>query len=181
MAEAELTTIARPYARAAFSHAIDETSGGLDRWSRMLTLLSAASRDERVQRALDNPMMTTAQECELIFDILGDELSQQGRNFVSVLAEYGRLSLLPEIADIFEQLKAQHEKTMDVKVTSAFDIDGADEEKLGAALKRRLQKEINLSTQVDRSLLGGIVIRAEDTVIDNSVRGKLEKLAHALD
>ena len=179
MAEAELTTIARPYARAAFSHALDQADG-LANWSRMLGFLSAAVQADVVRSALDDPMLTTEQEASLVFDIVGSDINDAGKNFVSVLAQYGRIALLPRIAELFEQLKAQHEKTMDVDITSAFEVDPTDESKLAEALKRKLQKNIKITTQVDKTLLGGVIIRTEDTVIDNSVRGKLEKLSQAL-
>ncbi|MCB1691630.1 MAG: F0F1 ATP synthase subunit delta [Pseudomonadales bacterium] len=179
MAEAELTTVARPYARAAFSRALDETDG-LAKWSRMLALLSAALDAGIVQDALADPRLTTEQEAKLLIDILGDELSGEGSNFVMILAENGRTTLLPNIAELFEHFKAQHEKTMDVLVTSAFEVTQADQDKLAEALTKRLQKEIKLSAEVDPSLLGGVIIRAEDTVIDGSVRGKLGKLTQIL-
>jgi F-type H+-transporting ATPase subunit delta len=179
MAEAENTTIARPYARAAFSAALDDASG-LVSWSRMLNLLGAAVILEPVHQALDNPRLTTAEEGALLLDIMGEELSDKGKNFVAVLAEYGRIQLLPTIYDLFELMKAHHEKTMDVTLTSAYEVSDQDAEKLSAALKKRLQRDIHFSATVDRSLLGGVIIRTEDIVIDNSVRGKLEKLAQAL-
>ncbi|MDB4069141.1 F0F1 ATP synthase subunit delta [Pseudomonadales bacterium] len=179
MAEAENTTIARPYARAAFSQALDDTSG-LTSWSGMLGLLSAAVSQQAVRQALENPRLTTAQKASLLLDLVGDELSDKGKNFVSVLAEYGRIALLPTIRELFEMMKAHHEKTMEVNLTSAFEVSEQDTEKLSAALKKRLQRDIHFSSTVDSSLLGGVIIRTEDTVIDNSVRGKLQKLAQAL-
>ncbi|MEX0942897.1 MAG: F0F1 ATP synthase subunit delta [Pseudomonadales bacterium] len=179
MAEAELTTIARPYARAAFSYALSE-SDGLAKWSRMLALLGAAVAADVVRRALENPRLTTVQEAKLLTDIVADDLDDAGRNFVSILADHGRLASLPRISELYEQFKAQYEKTLDVDLTSAFEVDPADEDKLAQALKRRLQKEVKITTRVDRGLLGGVIIRTEDTVIDNSVRGKLEKLSLAL-
>jgi len=179
MAEAELTTIARPYARAVFSRAIDEPSG-LGSWSRMLGLMAAAASQPIVKKVLDNPMLTTDQETALLSDLLGEELTREGRNFLAVLGEHGRIPLLPQIAELYEHLRAQHEKTMDVTVTSAFEVDEADQRRLVEALKRHLQKDVKLSSSVDPGLLGGVVIRAEDTVIDNSVRGKLAKLSRAL-
>jgi F-type H+-transporting ATPase subunit delta len=179
MAESENTTVARPYARAAFSRALDEASG-LANWSRMLGMLSAAVQSEQVGFALDNPRLTTDQEARLVIDIMGEELSDKGQNFVSVLASNGRIALLPTIYEIFEMLKAHHEKTMDVSLTSAFEISEDDSKKLAQALKKRLQREVHLSSTIDKSLLGGVIIRTEDTVIDNSVRGKLQKLARVL-
>ena len=179
MAEAELSTVARPYARAAFSYALDQ-DGGLGKWSRMLGLLAAAVSESVVQEALDNPLLTTDQETELLVSLMGDDLTADGRNFLDVLAEYGRLSLLPTISEMFELLKANHEKTMDVELTSAFDVSESEQNALGEALKRMLQREINIASKVDESLIGGVIIRAEDTVIDDSVRGRLTKLSHAL-
>lgn len=179
MAESELTTIARPYAKAAFSQALDEASG-LANWSRMLGLLANAIQQPGVRSALDNPRLTTEDEAKLVIDVMGEELSPKGQNFVNVLAENGRISLMPKIAELYELFRSNHEKTMDVQITSAYEIDAADEQKLAAALKQRLQREINLSSVVDPTLLGGIVIKAEDTVIDNSVRGKLQKLSQVL-
>lgn len=179
MAEAELTTIARPYARAAFSHALDR-EGGLGKWSRMLGLLSAAVASPVVQDALDNPLLTTAEETELLVQLMGDDLSNDGRNFLGVLAEYGRLSLLPTVSEMFELLKSNHEKTMEVEITSAFDVSESEQSSLGEALKRKLQREINISAEVDKALIGGVIIKAEDTVIDDSVRGRLTRLSHAL-
>ena len=179
MAGAELTTVARPYARAAFYFAL-EPGQGLDAWSRMLSLLGAAVDTDLMRSALDNPLLRTDQESALLTDLLGDELTEYGRNFVVVLAQNARLTLLPHIYALFEDLKAQHERTLEVEVASAFDIDESDQKQLVEALKARWQKEISLTTHVDRSLIGGVVVRAEDTVIDNSVRGKLQKLSAAL-
>ncbi len=179
MAEAELTTVARPYARAAFSFAMDQQDG-LSGWSRMLALLGAAAATDVLEAALDNPQLSHEQEAAVLIDLLSDELNEPCKNFVRILAENGRLPLLPEISELYENLKAQYEKTVDVEVTSAFEVDEADKDKLAEALAKRLQKQIDLSTQVDQNLLGGVIIRTDDTVIDHSVRGKLEKLAHAL-
>jgi len=179
MAEAELATIARPYARAAFSRGLDQTDG-LGTWSRMLSLLAAAVSEPIVEEALDTPTLTTEDETSLILQVMGDDINQDGQNFVSVLAEYGRLALLPTIAELFELLKANHEKTMDVEVTSAFDVSDQEKTELGAALQRMLQRDINIETEVDKLLIGGVVIRAEDTVIDDSVKGRLEKLSAVL-
>ena len=179
MAEAELPTIARPYARAAFSRGLDQTDV-LGTWSRMLSLLAAAVSEPIVEEALDTPTLTTEDETSLILQVMGDDLNQDGQNFVSVLAEYGRLALLPTIAELFELLKANHEKTMDVEVTSAFEVSDQEKIELGAALQRMLQRDINIETEVDKLLIGGVVIRAEDTVIDDSVKGRLEKLSAVL-
>ena len=179
MAEVELATIARPYARAAFSYALDQDQG-LQAWSKMFALLAAASSEKMVQEALDDPMLSGTEEAKLLIAVLGDELSEAAQNFVTVLSGYGRIGLLPNIVSMFELLKANHEKTMEVEVTSAFEVTEREKAALSEALHKMLQREIILETSVDPSLLGGVVIKAEDTVIDDSVRGKLQKLSNAL-
>ncbi len=143
-------------------------------------MLSATVQHASVSAVLESPSTTTQDETKFLLDLLGEELNPYGQNFVTVLSEYGRTSLLPEISAMFELLKAHHEQTLDVDVTSAYEVGDSDKELLNKALKEKLQREINLSTDVDASLIGGVLIKAEDTVIDNSVRGKLEKLSHAL-
>ena len=179
MAEAELSTVARPYARAAFSFALDQ-DGGLAHWSRMLQLLSAAVNESIVQAALDDPLLTMDDKMSFLFDLMGDDLSDQGRNFIGVLAEYDRLALIATVAEQFEVLKANHEKTLDVSVTSAYEVSEDDQQRLSDALSGKLQRDINVETDVDESLIGGVLIRAEDTVIDDTVRGRLTRLAQAL-
>ncbi len=179
MAEAELATIARPYARAAFSTALDQ-SQGLQDWSTMLAVLAAASSEKVVIEALDNPLLSGKAEAGLLIRLLGDELSTEAQNFVKVLAGYGRIKVLPQITEMFELLKTNHEKTVEVEIASAYELNDSEKASLSDALKKRLQRNINLKTTVDANLLGGVVIKAEGTVIDNSVRGKLQKMSHAL-
>ena len=179
MAEAELTTIARPYARAAFSFALDQDKG-LVHWSKALLLLAALVEDEKVKRLLDNPRLTAEAQARTLADVCGDDMDANTGNFVRLLADNDRIKLLPAVSGMFEQLKANYEKTMKVNVTSAYEVSEDEKSRLAKALQKMLQKEIELETQVDKSLIGGVVIKAEDTVIDNSVRGKLGKLTRAL-
>ena len=179
MAEAEITTIARPYARAAFAYAQGE-NGGLDNWSTMLGTLAAVCATPLVREALDYPALAASGQAGLLLDICSEEMNDSGRNFVGLLAEYGRIEILPSISELFELFKSSYEETIEVEITSAFEVEDADKEQLSTALKTKLQRDVNLSTAVDRSLLGGVIIRTEATVIDNSVRGKLEKLAQQL-
>lgn len=180
MAEAEFATVARPYARAAFSFALDREDG-LAAWSRMLGLLAAAVGAETVRSALDNPQLTTDDEMRLVASIMDDDLTPEGHNFVAVLAENGRLALVPTIAEMFERLKRDYQRTMDVDVVSAYEVSAPQKVALSEALERMLQRNVNLSSEVDESLIGGAVIRAEDTVIDDSVKGRLRKLSQVLD
>ena len=179
MAEAELATVARPYARAAFATALDEADG-LVSWSKMLALLGAAVVEPAVERMLDNPANSGSVAAEWLTGLIGDELTASGANFIKVLADYDRLALIATIAEQYEVLKANHEKTVEVAIVSAYELSGTEQETLKDALNRRLQRTVELETETDSALLGGVVIRTEDTVIDDSVRGKLQKLAGTL-
>lgn len=179
MAEAELATIARPYARAAFAHALEQ-EGGLGRWSSMLGLLASAVSEGVVAERLDDPKLTTEDVAAFLGLLFEADIDDEARNFINVLAEYGRIELLPHIAKQYELLKADHERTISVEVTSAYEVSDEEVDKLSVALKTKLQRDVNLTTAVDASLVGGVVIKAEDTVIDGSIRGKLRKLSQAL-
>ncbi|MDH5537493.1 MAG: F0F1 ATP synthase subunit delta, partial [Betaproteobacteria bacterium] len=88
-----------------------------------------------------------------------------------------RLALLPEIVELYEALRAEAEAVIEADVTSAYALSETEQEKIRAALRRRLGREVRITTYVDASLLGGIVIRAGDLVIDGSVRGRIAALA----
>lgn len=178
MAEAELITIARPYARAAFATAVN--SDQLSKWSEMLELLATVSCDSSVQAMLANPSLTQGQRAQLLVDISGEQIDQKGKNFISLLAEYKRIELLPEVHHLFELLKANHEKTVEVEVVSAYEVSEEDEKRLTETLKTKLKRDVHISSSVDKSLIGGLVVRTEDSVIDNSISSRLAKLAHAM-
>lgn len=179
MAEAELTTVARPYARAVFAHAL-ASGTGLDDWSATLSLLAGVVTDAGVRQALDNPALTRGRRMELLLELVSDQLSQEGRNFVTILAEQGRVDLLPQIASLYELMKRNHLKRVEVELTSAYEVDEADREKIRRALAASLQREITIESTVDPALVGGAIVRTGDTVIDYSVRGKLTRLGHEL-
>lgn len=175
---AQLTTLARPYARAAFETAV--ASNRLGAWSQMLGLLGTLVQQERVSSFLMVPANSAAQQADALIDMSGDALDDNVRNFVRVLASNKRLVLLGEIVKLFEEMKADHERVVDVDVVSAFSMDEGAQQKLASALRQRLQRDVKLNTSVDKSLIGGLVIRAGDLVIDGSVRGKLNKLAEQI-
>jgi len=175
---ADLTTLARPYARAAFEVAMEGKE--LDNWSKMLSLAASVSSIDSVRVVLGSPTLSAEQLAQTMIDICGEELDKKGQNFLALLAENKRLGLLVEISAIYEIFKANQEKSVDVEITTAFEVSSEASDKLAEALKNRLQREINLESKVDPGLLGGAVIRAGDTVIDSSVRGKLTKLAEAM-
>lgn len=175
---AELSTLARPYAKAAFEFAV--AANVLPQWSTMLSLLTALTQNETVATLLVSPNLTPSDKAEKIVAVAGDVLDAKGINFVHSLAENRRLPLLPQIGEQFEALKADLEKTLEVDVIATEELDPAQREKLTAALTQRLQRKVTISVSVDPSLRGGAIIRAGDTTIDGSVRGRLAKLAEAL-
>jgi F-type H+-transporting ATPase subunit delta len=175
---AELSTTARPYAKAAFEHAL--ASSALADWSKMLMTAAAVAQESEVQKVLNTPAMTTAQQAQTFIDICAETFNAGGKNFIKILAENKRLSLLPTISELFEAHKAIQEKTVDVELTTAFALDSESEKRLAEVLSKKLAREVNVHSHVDAQLLGGVVIRAGDLVIDGSVRGRLAKLAEAL-
>ena len=168
---AELTTLARPYAKAAFEYA--QAHQQLANWSAMLGLAAAVSQDDTMQRVLKAPRLTSTEKATTFVEVCGDKFDAQARNFLSIVSENNRMELLPEIADMFELYKAEQEKSVDVDVTSAFALNDEQQDKLAKVLSARLGREVRLHAAEDASLIGGVVIRAGDLVIDGSVRGKL--------
>jgi F-type H+-transporting ATPase subunit delta len=176
---AERLTQARPYGKAAFEHARERKD--FARWSQLLSLVATAVSDARVARLLANPMITPVQLVGLLADVasgeLGGKLDEHHRNFLETLAHNRRLGLLPEIASIYETLRAQTENIADVQVVSAFPLEPVQRERLTLALKKRMGCEIRLSCEVDPQLIGGAVVRSGDMVIDGSLRARLDRLA----
>ena len=175
---AELTTLARPYAKAAFEHA--QAHQQLANWSAMLGLAAAVSIDDTMQRVLKAPRLTSTEKATTFNEVCGDKFDAQAQNFIRVIAENDRLALLPDIFALFELYKAEQEKSIDVDVTSAFALSDEQQDKLAKVLSARLGREVRLHAAEDATLIGGVLIRAGDLVIDGSVRGKLAKLAEAL-
>ncbi len=175
---AELSTLARPYAKAAFEYARDKDA--LAQWSEQLATAAAVASAEGMDAVLDNPSLTDEQQADTLNEVCGDATGPGVKNFVTILSTNKRLSLLPEISAQFELLKANLEKSVDVEVVSAFDLDDATASRLAEVLGRKLEREVKVSTSTDAGLLGGVLIRAGDLVIDGSVRGRLNKLAEAM-
>ncbi|GAA6136061.1 F0F1 ATP synthase subunit delta [Oceaniserpentilla sp. 4NH20-0058] len=175
---AELSTLARPYAKAAFQAAVD--AGELQAWSTMLSVASQVADQDQVEEVLSNPGLTGTQQAQTFIDVCGEILNEAGQNLVSVLAENKRISLLPQISEQFEHLKAELEKAVDVEIISAFEVTDDTKQKLTQALKAKLDKDVRVTTTVDSTLVGGAIIRAGDLVIDGTLKGKLAKLAEAM-
>ena len=174
----EPITLARPYARAAFEHA--RGAGELAQWQDALDQLAAVTRDHKVSVMLKSPSQTAQQRAENLAALVGDSLPESVVNLLMIMADNGRLSLLPEVAALFEQFKQAVESTVTVVVTSAYPLSDDETRVLSETMTSKLDRSVTLTSETDPSLLGGAIIRADDLVIDGSVRGRLDKLAGAL-
>jgi F-type H+-transporting ATPase subunit delta len=181
---ADLSTVARPYAKALFDLASAERK--LGEWSAALRAAAAVAANADARRALANPKLDDASRAALVVDVAGavkgGELlkSAQGTNLLKVLAENDRLTALPEIAAQFDALKGEAENKVNVTVTAATAVDGALAEQIKKALEQRLGRAVELTVAVDASLIGGAVIQADDMVIDGSVRTRLQRLTEKI-
>ena len=175
---AERTTTARPYAKAIF--ALARKGNTLAATSASLLRAAEVVADPRVHALLGSLHVTAAQLAEFVTGVTGSGLDEYGRNFISLLAQNRRLGFLPEIAALFEQMKADVENAVDVEVISATALNADQESRYAAALQKKLGRSVRLHTRVDGSLLGGAVLKAGDLVIDGSIKGRLERLATEL-
>ncbi len=175
---AELSTVARPYAEAVFKLAQDKTAS--DRWSEVLAFLEQVVRDPAVAALIGNPRFETARLLTLLGDIGGNRLDAEARQFLAVLAENGRLPLLPLIQRQYEQLRHEREGVLDATIESAFPLSDEQVAKLVADLATRFKRVIRPAVQVDAALIGGVKVSVGDVVIDGSVRGRLHSMETAL-
>jgi F-type H+-transporting ATPase subunit delta len=170
---ADRLTVARPYAKAAFRQA--QAGGDLGSWSGALQGAALAVADPRVKGLLGSPRITGAQLAGLVAD--ASSARGDARNFLALLAENKRLPFLPEISQLFEQLKDEAEGVVDVRITSAAQMEAGEQKQLVAALEKRFGRKVHVETAVDPSLIGGAVVRAGDLTIDGSLKSRLERLA----
>jgi F-type H+-transporting ATPase subunit delta len=175
---AELTTLARPYAKAAFEFAIDAKQ--LPEWSEMLAFASQVVADEAMQELLTSPHFTKEDQQAAMLKVCEGKLSDKATNFIKLLAQNGRLVALPEIEVLFNFLRSEFEKTVDATITSATALDENQIAQIKEKLAAKLGRKVETSVEIDAELLGGLIIQAEDLVIDGSVRGKLAKLSDTL-
>lgn len=175
---AEAITIARPYASAVF--AIANEKGELKAWSELLAVLAQCVAVPNMQSVISSPSVSDEQVVGLLADIAGELMSDDARNFLSLLAENNRLQLLEHIAVMYEELRAEAEQVIAADVATARALTPEQEKSISAALKKRLGRNVTLNSNVDESLLGGAIIRAGDLVIDGSALGKLNRLANAI-
>jgi len=175
---AEPTTVARPYAEAAFKLA--DEAGALAKWSEMLGALAAVAQDARVRAAIADPNRTDAQVAGVFISILGGKLSGDAENFVRVLAQNDRLGLLPEIREQFEALKNEREGVVEADVHSAFELSQAQLADLVQRLEKRTGRKVRARVHLDKELIGGVKVVLGDKVIDGSARAQLAALETAL-
>ena len=169
-------TLARPYARAAFQLA--QAQGALPKWSGLLGFAAQVAAHPEVQALIGHPRVTAADLAKLVLP--QGEVDPAVQRFVDVLAANRRLGLLPEIAGLYDQLRAEAEQVVKATVTSATALDAAAIAQLTASLKRRFGREVEVATAVDPALIGGAVVDAGGVVIDGSIRTKLARLGAAL-
>ncbi|HSM99002.1 MAG TPA: F0F1 ATP synthase subunit delta [Gallionella sp.] len=174
----EAITTARPYAQAAFEEA--QKLADLKGWSEALVSLAEAISHPEVRDVITSPRVAKSKVESLMDGLMGGQAKTQQRNFVRILVDNQRLLLLPEIVALFESLRAEAEKTVNVVVDSAFELSAAQQEKIISSLKARMGREIKLVCKINKELLGGVVIRAGDKVIDGSARTRLGEMANAL-
>lgn len=174
----EKTTIARPYAQAVFELAQD--AGTTAEWSTALDRLQQIIADAQMRLLLHNPKVSRQQLQDLVIDIGANSFFPQARNFIKVLVSAGRLQYVAQIAWLFEAKRADAEGRVDVEVSSAYELDQAQRDSIAKGMSARLGKKVSISASVDQSLIGGAIIRAGDSVIDASLRGRLTELGNNL-
>jgi F-type H+-transporting ATPase subunit delta len=175
---ATTNTLARPYAKAAFEYA--SSANKLDAWSSMLALASAVMTDAAFSNRVMNPALTGEQKAEDLLMVCEGQFDVEFAAFVRTLSENDRLSVIPVIAELYEQNKAEHDRSITVEVETAFELDADQQRTLATALSKRLDRTVTPHVTINPALIGGVLIRAGDLVIDGSVRGRLAKLAEAL-
>lgn len=173
----ELTTIARPYAKAAFDFAVDK--GQLDQWAEMLTFAAEITKNEQIHELIYSSM-AVEKLAEIFVAVCGEQFDEYGQNLIKVMAQNGRLMAFPEVCEQYFALKREYEKTLDVEVVSATELSKQQLAEISNKLEARLERKVQLNCSVEETLLGGVVIRAGDLVIDNSVRSRLNRLSDAL-
>lgn len=174
MATDTTTTIARPYAKAIFEIALENNE--LQKWSDLLYIFASISLDKDVVALIEKPGFPIESQITIFEEVAGSLMLKEAKKFLKLLAENKRLLVLADIKANFEMLKAEQEKSLDVTVISFDAMSNEQKEALAQSLKKRMNRDISINETIDKSILGGAIVRAGDLVIDGSVRGKLNKL-----
>ncbi|MGQ0287392.1 F0F1 ATP synthase subunit delta [Pasteurellaceae bacterium 22721_9_1] len=173
----ELTTIARPYAKAAFDFAVEQSA--VEKWTEMLSFVAEVAKNEQIQAFLTGSF-SAQKVADTVISICGDQLDQYGQNLIRLMAENKRLTVLPAVFSEFQHYVEEYQATAEVKVISAQPLNATQEQKIVAAMEKRLARKVKLNCSVDSSLIAGVIIRTDDFVIDGSSRGQLARLANEL-
>ncbi len=174
----ELATLARPYAAAVFKRA--KETGSSEKWSKTLVFLASILDDQSLAALVNNPKIGNERLSALMLDIAAEHIDTEGANFLKLLVQNRRLNLVPQIAKIFEEYKAEDEGYLDLDVFAAYQFSAEGRKAFSAKLEKRLGKKVNMNVTVDKSLIGGVLVRAGDKVIDGSIKGQLQHMQKAL-
>ncbi len=174
----EKTTIARPYAQAAFE--IAQADENTAQWSSLLRLLKLIVSDHQMRLLIANPKISNQQLQDIVIELCGDNMFEAGTNFVKVLVASERLQYAGQMADLFDEMRAEAEGILEVVVTSAYPLEQSQEKQIAESMAKRYGKKIEISSTVDLSLIGGVIIKAGDSVVDASLYGRLRELQNEL-
>lgn len=171
---AEKTTIARPYADAIFDRAVETDK--LEAWSDVLGLLSIICKDPLFAELIQRPNLEIGFMVKFMKELCGDKIFDEAINLIHVLNGNNRLNIIPEISDLYENSKLEHMKVINVTVTSAYKLNKTQEKSIKSVLKNKLGCDIEITATHDNKLIGGLIIRAGDLVIDGSVKTQINQL-----
>jgi F-type H+-transporting ATPase subunit delta len=175
---AEISTIARPYAVAAYK--LGKEQKALAKWSEMLGFATQVANDAQMQAYINDPNVVASDLQTTFLKVCGDKLNENAQNLIKVLVEYGRMSILPAITAAFEELKALDEGVLEAQIIAAAKPSAAEIKDLVVRLETKFGKKVEATVSVDEEIIGGIKIIVGDTVIDASVKGQLQNLTYAL-
>jgi len=175
---AEKSTLARPYAKAIY--ALAKETGLVEKWSDQLQVLARLSEHELIADMIINPAIDHEVIVDIFEEVGKDVLNEQGRNLIQLASHNNRLNLFREISNAFEKTRASEQGVVEVEITSAYSVNAAQKKAIKDALTKRFNKDVKISTSIDKSLVAGIIIRAGDLVIDGSVNHQLEKISKSL-
>jgi F-type H+-transporting ATPase subunit delta len=178
---AENATVARPYAEALFRVAqAGKESFNLAAWAELVAELAQIASHPEVQAFARNPKASDSDIVAAFKALVKTPVNTEATNFLSMLVENGRISLLPKIGTQFLALKNAAEGAADAEITSAFELDAAQVSTLIATLEKKFSRKLNPVVTVDPALIGGVRVVVGDEVLDTSVRAKLQQMRVAL-
>lgn len=174
----EKITVARPYAVAVWRHA--SATNKVASWAQMLTFMAQVASDKSMAAIIADPRVGAQRLTQLILDICADRINDAAANFVRLLVTNGKLSLMPEISALFDEMKSAADGVIDATMLTAYPVNAEFEKTIAKVLQKKLSRRVNFVTEEDKSLLGGVIVHVGDIVIDLSVRGRMTSLATAL-